>query len=114
MSVVLYVLWRHRCALQFFPGSSEAAITTISTATNFTNAIPRAETCHVADVVHPKEISSIVAIAFLLLIATFYLLLLFLKFVILFPWSIYYSCWLVVYLFIETPIPEQTEVQQQG
>jgi hypothetical protein len=97
----------------FFPGTSEAAITTIATTTNFTNAVPRTEPCHVADVVHPKEISSIVEIAFLLLITTFSLLLLFLKFVILFPWSIYYSCWFVVYLFIKTPIPDQTEGQQQ-
>jgi hypothetical protein len=97
----------------FFPESSDATITTISTATNFTYTVPRTEPCYIADVVHPKEISSIIAIGFLVLIITFVLLLLFLKFVILLPWSIYYSSWLLMYLFIKAPILGEAEGQQE-
>jgi hypothetical protein len=63
--------------------------------------------------VHPMQISSIIGIAFLLSVTTLSLLSLVLKFVLLFPWSIYYSFWLVIYLFKGTPRLEQREEQQQ-
>jgi hypothetical protein len=68
----------------FFPGSSEATTAT-ATATNITNAIPHTEPFHVADMVHPTQISSVIAITFLRLVTTLSLLSLVLKLVILFP-----------------------------
>jgi hypothetical protein len=90
----------------FFPECPE-----VTTTANITNVIPDTETSHVADIVHPKQMLSILAIAFPLLVTTLSLLSLVLKFATLFPWSMYYSFWLVIYLFKDTPRPEQTEGQ---
>jgi hypothetical protein len=95
----------------FFPGCPDVTTTAAITTANITNVIPVTNTSHVADMVHPKQMSSIVAIAFLLLVTTLSLLSLVLKFVTLFPWSMYYSFWLAIYLFKNTPRPEQTEGQ---